>query len=151
MITLPQYWMGRDQQFASVLTEEIRQNAIETVARSNRLLSLGGFEHLDTISSGWRPEGINAGVANAAKGSRHIYGQAIDIRDLDRMFARWCCDNTDALADVGLWMEHPDWTYSRFGNHWVHLQVVPPRSGRRIFIPSANSPLAPEEERFGEL
>lgn len=151
MITLRQYWMGRNEQFAAVLTEEIKANAIETVARCNRLLEIGGFVAYDTVSSGWRPEALNARVSGAGARSKHIYGQAIDVLDRSRELARYCVEHLEVLADIGLWMEHPDWTYSKFGNHWVHVQTVPPGSGKRIFIPNSNSPLAPEEERFGDL
>jgi hypothetical protein len=49
------------------------------------------------------------------------------------------------LQEIGLWIENPMWTPT-----WVHLQIVPPHSGRRIFVPSENPPLAaalPEQER----
>jgi hypothetical protein len=61
-------------------------------------------------------------------------GCAVDICDVvpERTLARWCLRNLVFLAEVGLWMEDPRWTPG-----WVHLQSVPPRSGGRVFIPSA--------------
>ena len=43
----------------------------------------------------------------------------------------------DALQEIGLWMEDPQWTPT-----WVHLQIVPPGSRRRVYIPSSRPPLA---------
>lgn len=150
MITIQAFYMGRDKGFANELTLEIARNAVETVARANRLLSLGGFLAHDQVASGWRPKGVNERTANAGKNSRHLYGQAVDIVDTSRELARWCWDHQDALAECGLWMEHPDYTWSPNGNHWVHVQTVPPGSGRRIFIPNNNGPLAPEEEQVDQ-
>lgn len=151
MITLTAFWMGRDSLFADQLTEEIKANAIETVARANRLLSLGGFLAHDQVSSGWRPAAINERTSNAGKNSRHLYGQAVDITDHSREFARWAYSHQDFLTETGLWMEHPDWTWSQHGNHWVHLQIVPPGSGRRVFIPSSAPRSAPLGDRMEDV
>jgi hypothetical protein len=151
MITLAGFWIGRDKQFADELTREVEANAIETVARANRLLSLGGFLAHDQVASGWRPRGVNERTSNAAANSRHIYGQAIDIADPSREFARWAYTHQDFLVEVALWMEHPDWTWSRHGNHWVHLQTVPPKSGRRVFIPSSAPTIVPYENRMDNI
>ena len=43
---------------------------------------------------------------------------------------------SEVLAEVGLWLEDPRWTFDPKGDHWVHLQTVPPRSGNRVFVPS---------------
>ena len=150
MIDLQQFWQGRDKTHAAELTDEIRVNGTETVARVNALLNFAA-EHgvkVDTIASGWRPAEVNADTPNAAPTSRHLTGEACDVQDdKDRSFARWCLRNTaplcfqsglpDLLAEIGLWMEHAQWTPT-----WVHLQIVPPHSGRRIFVPSDNPPLA---------
>lgn len=151
MISITGFYMGRNKEFADQLTREIEENAIETVARTNRLLSLGGFVNHDQVSSGWRPKTVNDRTSNAGKNSRHIYGQAVDVTDTSRELARWAFTHQDFLVETGLWMEHPDWTWSQHGNHWVHFQTVPPGSGRRVFIPSSAAPLAPYEERMDNL
>lgn len=154
MITLADYWMGRDESHTGELTEAIIANAIELLGRVNLLIS---FAHKDgvwpgidmvtdtPVASGWRPASINARIDGAAKHSRHLTGRAIDIRDtLDRAFARWCLRHLDDLHEIGLWMEDPQWT-----PQWVHLQDEPPGSGRRVFIPSSRPPLVaklPEQE-----
>lgn len=134
MITIEDYWMGRDKTYSVELTDEIRKNAAVTVARANDLLERAGLGELDYVASGWRPKSINDFTANAGKGSRHLTGQAIDIGDPDRRLARWCATHYPILEELGLWLEHPGWTPS-----WVHLQTIPPASGKRCYIPS-NSP-----------
>ena len=138
MITPADFWKGRDLAF--VADKSTRTNATVTLARINALLALALKDGLlcDKCSSGWRPVGINDSTANAAKNSRHIYGQAIDVADPERKLAQWCLMNMDKLDKIGLWMEDPRWTPS-----WVHLQTVPPKSGKRIFIPNTSQPSAP--------
>jgi hypothetical protein len=128
MITLADYFMGRDQQYGAELTEELRVNAGHVVARANLLLSRAGFER--RVTSGWRPAAINATLENAAKESRHIVCLAVDIEDGDGALDAWCMANPRALEDIGLWLEHPSAT-----PRWCHVQIVPPRSGMRVFHP----------------
>jgi hypothetical protein len=136
MIELKAFFNGRDHAFRHELTDEIRRNAAETVARANRLLERAGFEHICTVNSGWRPPVINASVANASPTSHHLTGRAIDLPDRDRRLAIWCATHLDVLAEIGLWLEDPRWTFDANGDHWVHVQTVPPRSGNRVFAPS---------------
>ena len=132
MISLQAYWKGRDRQYAGELTDEIRSNAEETLAKANALLERAGMDRINTVNSGWRPRSVNDATANAGTHSKHLTAEAVDIPDPDRTLARWCCDNQDALQDIGLWMEDPRWTPT-----WVHVQVVPPGSGKRIYVPSS--------------
>jgi hypothetical protein len=147
MITLAQYLMGRDLKYAC--SDEVRSNARLTVAKTNQLKALAvadGIEFPDDsteVASGWRPEGVNECTSNAAKLSTHIIAKALDTRDPKRLFARWCLRNLDKLAEIGLWMEDPRWTPD-----WVHLQTVPPGSGKRVYIPStkpASASALPEQ------
>lgn len=131
MITLQSYFKGRDIQNREELTDDIRANAQITVERVNDLLTRAGRSDLHAINSGWRPQGVNDATANAAKGSKHLSAEAADLPDTDRSLCEWCVDNLDVLADIGLWMEDPRWTPT-----WLHVQTVPPKSGKRVFIPS---------------
>lgn len=143
-ITLDDYLMGRGRDYAAELTAEILGNATTTVGRVNLLLAMAeaaGVEPgLDqatgtAVSSGWRPAGVNSRTANAAAGSKHLTGEAVDLQDTpERALATWCLANLDALEQAGLWMERPQWTGGR--DPWVHLQIVPPKSGRRCYVPS---------------
>lgn len=73
---------------------------------------------------------VNTAVPGAAKNSKHIVCQAIDLNDHDGRLDAWCLANLDALEELGLWLEHPDATPG-----WCHLQTQPPRSGNRVFEP----------------
>jgi hypothetical protein len=147
MISLANYFNGRDKKYVRELDDEIRNNAALTVSRVNRLLGIAAEEGIecDTVNSGWRPLAVNDKTSNAAKGSKHIKALAVDLGDSpQRDFARWCLRNLKHLESIGLWMEDPRWTPS-----WVHLQIVPPGSGKRVFVPSIKAPLAaplPEQE-----
>jgi hypothetical protein len=136
MIDLRAFFNGRDASFRDELTDDIRRNAADTVAKANALLARSGFAHVCTVNSGWRPHRINRTVANASPTSHHLTGRAIDLPDPDRSLATWCATHLEALAEIGLWLEDPRWTFDPKGDHWVHLQTVPPRSGNRVFAPS---------------
>lgn len=134
--------MGRDQEHSADLTESVRNNAQFLLERVNRLLAKAAEANVEpdidvrtgtAVASGWRPKTVNDRTANAGKSSRHITGSAIDLRDSqpERTLARWCLRNLDLLDEIGLWMEDPQWTPT-----WVHLQAVPPGSGRRVYVPS---------------
>jgi hypothetical protein len=143
MITLADYWMGRDVEYAGEVTKEIIDNALVLIERVNRVLERAeedgvepGIDH-DTgtaVSSGWRPKAVNSATPNASRTSRHMTGCAVDLCDIvpERALARWCLRNPLVLAELGLWMEDPRWTPT-----WVHLQSIAPRSGDRVFVPSA--------------
>ncbi len=145
MITLEAYWMGRDETHAGELTPVIRDNAQRTVTRWRALLEIaekhgvappiGGW----CWASGWRPAGVNAATAGAAANSKHLTGEAGDVRDTTtRSLATWVLGNLDIAEAIGLWFERPQWTPT-----WVHGQIVPPRSGKRVFIPNNNPPSVP--------
>lgn len=126
--------MGRDRQYPSELTDSIRASAAETVARANLLLSSYRLNTKDDeprkVNSGWRPAIINAATPNAAPRSKHMLGQAIDISDPEGDLDEWCLEHAEVLEAVGLWQEHPSATKG-----WCHVQIVPPKSGRRVFYP----------------
>ena len=58
--------------------------------------------------------------------------EAIDLYDPDGDLDEWLLSDAGqrAMADLGLWHEHPSATKG-----WAHLQTKPPRSGRRTFYP----------------
>lgn len=150
MISLADYFMGRDAKYASELTPEIRFNAETLVGKVNNLLASAEIDGVmpgrdratgTAVASGWRPQAVNERTANAASGSKHLTGLAVDLQDTgDRRLAKWCLANEDALKAFGLWMERPQWTGGV--DPWVHLQSVPPGSGKRCFVPSQSPPLA---------
>ena len=132
MITRDAYFKGRDTEYADELNENIERNAALTVERVNELLARAGRSDIDSVNSGWRPKAVNDATANAAHTSRHLSAEAADLPDADRTLATWCVDNLDILREVGLWMEDPRWTPT-----WVHLQIVPPKSNKVVYVPSS--------------
>ena len=134
MITLTDFWQGRDRAYPEALTDQIRANASETVARANLLISSYRMLTKDTehrkVTSGWRPASVNAATPGAAPRSKHMTGQAIDISDPEGDLDEWCADHPDILQTIGVWLEHPSATKG-----WSHLQIVPPKSGKRVFFP----------------
>jgi hypothetical protein len=134
VITLTDYWQGRDREHAAALTDEIRARAADTVARANLLVSSYRMLTKDAeprrVNSGWRPPSVNAATPGAAARSKHMTGEAIDIADPDGDLDEWCMDHQDVLLSCGLWLEHPSATKG-----WCHVQIVPPKSGKRVFYP----------------
>lgn len=114
-------------QYKSLLTAELKANAVESMRRVNLLLVRAGFTKRDA-TSGWRPPVVNAATPGAAPTSKHMQCLAIDIEDEDKALQQWCMAHQDVLEELGLWMEHPRDTPT-----WCHLQIVPPGSGKRVF------------------
>ena len=144
MITITDYWMdGRDSKYRIECTGQIHAAAVITVDRVNALLELAELDGIkrDKVSSGWRPPSINAVTKNAAKSSKHLTGEACDIHDPDRALAQWCLKHPALLVTCELWCEDFRWTPT-----WVHFQILPPKSGKRIYIPSNTPPKAPALE-----
>ena len=75
---------------------------------------------------GWCP----TSMARAATHSQHYQGNAIDRFDPLRLLMRWCLLHSRHLVQLGLYLEHPQWTPT-----WVHFQRIPPGSRNRWFVP----------------
>lgn len=107
-------------------------------------LLMSRFGKYRKIVSGWRPESFNKATPGSAPKSKHIYCQAADLEDVEGSLAKWCLSNIEALKEIGLYMESPDYTKTgstlrpglpAINEGWVHLQIVPPKSGNIVFIP----------------
>lgn len=151
-ITVEQYLMGRDKAYPP--TPAMLQNASALVALANTLLEEAeadgvSLDRMDQVTgtlvaSGYRPAAVNDRTANAAAGSTHLTCEGLDVQDSKNQdLARWCLRNLKVLERLGLYMENPRWTHSVRGDHWVHVQKRPPRSGARVFIPSSAPPPGP--------
>lgn len=84
-------------------------------------------------AGGFRPPGSVFGAPSSAHKTAH----AVDVYDPARRFASWCMAHLERVSAYGLHLEDPRWTPG-----WVHLQDVPPRSGKVVYIPSTAAPLA---------
>jgi hypothetical protein len=134
VISLDDYWMGRNSKYPDEWSFDIAENAAVLLSRVNLLLSLyyaaTGYPQPE-VSSGWRPHCINV-KAGGAKNSAHVTGEAIDLRDPYDHLDDWLMtpEGRLALMQCDLYLEHPTAT-----NTWCHLQTRPPRSKNRVFHP----------------
>lgn len=154
MITLEDYfgtyWDHPDK------TEEVERNAVELLERCNRLYAMAAADGCELLinpktgtgvsgktEGGFRPGDSHTGATN----STHKTGQGVDRYDPNRRLAAWILANPEKLKECDLYMEDCRWTVTlnkdgSVRGGWVHLQYVPPRSKRRIYIPNQNAPLA---------
>ncbi len=117
--------MGRDAEFP--LSLELEKNLQLLLACLNQFRTLYGIPM--NVSSGYRPGHYNSDVGGA-KHSNHVTCQACDFRDVDGELAFFCANRMDILEKCGLYLEMPSRTKG-----WVHLQIVCPSSGHRVFVP----------------
>lgn len=117
------------------LTNEIRTNAAKTVEKANAFLERafkdGIPSYSPTFTSGWRPEKFNHLIPGSSLYSKHMKGEAIDLYDPNGFLAGFATrDNAAVLEELDLYIEDPKYTKG-----WLHLQIIPPGSGKRVFIP----------------
>ena len=108
--------------------KEIRENASELSRRVSVLMQ----DYIKLcVSSGFRTLEANQ-AAGGAKSSNHLKGLAVDIHDLGHYLLRDYEQKKEEslLVKHDLYLEHPDHTRT-----WTHLQITPPRSGNRVFVP----------------
>jgi len=118
----------------------------EAIAHAITLL-LSAFGRSRTLTSGYRPNAINLQTPGAAPYSLHETAAASDIADDDSALARFALAHVPLLTKLGLWCEDPLYTWMRRPDgtiaRWLHVQLRPPPSGKRFFVPSSSArPLA---------
>jgi zinc D-Ala-D-Ala carboxypeptidase len=124
--TVQEYTKGRE--VANPLSKEQEENMHNLLAVLDQFREKYGKPL--KISSGYRPAAQNAAVGGAKK-SNHIQCLAVDFVDDEKQtLGKWCLVNLNILEELGLYMED-----LRHTKNWVHLQIVGPKSGKRIFIP----------------
>jgi hypothetical protein len=136
-IEMSEILMGRAK--FEELSEEVKDNLQELHRRINVIRKAYG-----------KPMKVNDGLRfakhtpkNGSKTSWHLKGAAIDIDDDDNgTLWNWIKDNLELFQQVGLWIEDPRWTHGN--GSWMHFQIYPPTSGKRIFVPSSAPASAPE-------
>lgn len=82
------------------------------------------------ITSGVRSKSDQQRINPKSMNSAHTMAAACDIADSDGRIWVWVIDNLDFVAENGVYLESRNYT-----PRWVHMQVVPPKSGNRIFLP----------------
>lgn len=62
--------------------------------------------------------------------SMHLIGAAIDLDDPNKVLKMWLSTHMDMAERLGVYFEDFDTTPG-----WVHAQIYPPASGKRVFLP----------------
>lgn len=133
MITKGEILMGRIS--VNDLSPEQHQNLLMLHGRINKVRMFYGVPMF--VSSGYRSSEDNR-VAGGATSSLHMVCAAVDIKDSSGDLWQWLMKNLDFIKLHSLWLEDRRWTPT-----WVHFQIFPPKSGRRIFIPNSKPAPAP--------
>jgi Peptidase M15 len=115
------------------LTPEMKADSQDLLEKVNALL-LDFYKQYPeagtrVVTSGYRTPAANA-AAGGAKKSNHMICQAVDLSDADKQLGIWLTRFPEFLSKHDLYMESKSATPT-----WVHLQLQPPRSKRRIFLP----------------
>jgi uncharacterized protein YcbK (DUF882 family) len=115
--------MGRIK--PSELSDEQQANMNTLIPKINEFLEAFGEKR--AVNSGYRSPAINKS-AGGKKKSNHLICAAIDLEDRDAKLYNFARKNEDLLEKLGLYCEE------RMGG-WLHMQIYPPKSGRRFFLP----------------
>lgn len=130
MITVQDLIKGRS---LTSINPDIQHNLNVLVNKVNQLLAAWGKPVI--VTSGYRTiedhKRIYAakGITNIPMRSKHLTGEAVDISDPGFKLTKWCKINNILLVKCGLYCED-DQSCAR-----LHIQSVPPGSGRRWFKP----------------
>jgi uncharacterized protein YcbK (DUF882 family) len=119
------------------LSKDIQDNLTKLLPKLNELRTAYGKPLL--VTSGLRSMRHHLEIY-AAKGitdkskipmkSNHLFGLACDFSDPDGTLKAWVNNNIPVMESIGLWMEAFSATPT-----WLHVQIVPPKSGNRFFNP----------------
>lgn len=75
--------------------------------------------------------------------SKHMTGYAADFADVNKKLADWVLNNIEWCKENGFYFENFGADINTFKKNpkldktptWIHIQIVPPKSGRIIFNP----------------
>jgi hypothetical protein len=122
-------YFSEKEMFCKYKAEEIPDGIITNLMELRARLNQLGFKPPRVFTCTYRSPEHNARVGGAKKSS-HLTGCACDIADADGKLADYIMTNPELLEECDLYAEDFDSTPT-----WVHLQLVSPKSGRRIFKP----------------
>jgi hypothetical protein len=135
IITLEKYLTsnGRHPEVMKEWDGTYEKNALKTIATVSEFSSLAGFVISD-ITSGWRTSWLNRNVGGSTS-SKHLFAQAIDVSDPDRLFGQWLSNNVALLRSRNCAIESLATTHAAEDplKRWVHFQIVIPASNHVIF------------------
>jgi hypothetical protein len=123
-VSVTEYLMGRAE--PDKLSPDQIANMNSLIPKINEFLERFGSYRI--VNSGYRSPAINAATPGAAPHSKHLVCAAIDLEDADAKLHAFAKNNVLLLEELGLWCEE------RQGG-WLHMQCIPPRSGKRFFKP----------------
>jgi hypothetical protein len=140
LITPDDYLKRRDIIYYEDWNKKLEKTMLTTLEKINNFLKEIHINDVQ-VTSGWRPQQLNDSIKNAAVKSKHITCEAVDLLDMKPfLLMHAILENLIAAEIHGVYFED-----FRYTPTWVHIQVTPPKSGQRIFIPSSNEPLAPQK------
>lgn len=138
-VSVVEYLMGRIK--LKDLSDEQVANMNTLIPRVNQLLEKFGEKR--AVESGFRSKADHERIYNEINAKRklqnlppvkipwksnHLVAAAIDLEDKDAKLYNFARANEKLLKELGLWCEE------RMGG-WLHMQCIPPKSGRRFFLP----------------
>lgn len=130
-ILLSEMVHGYDVEYPVEYTQEVQDNLAQFLIPMNEIRT--SYDVPMIVNSGWRPTVINQKFGGAPN-SKHLFGLAADIQDLDGKVWAWVLQNLAMMQNLCIYFEDKRWTPD-----WVHFQLGGPASGHRIYIPN-NSP-----------
>lgn len=110
------------------MTPEVQANILDLLQKVNKVRTAYGKPMI--VTSGLRSEDDQKRINPKSMKSKHLTGQAVDIADPKGELKKFIKDNEKLMEEIGLWFEDFSATPS-----WVHMQSVPPKSGKRFFLP----------------
>lgn len=110
------------------LTDSEYQNLYDLASKLTELEKDCPYEF--HVNSGYRTVEEQHRVDPNHPQSAHIFGCAVDLEDYDFELWYWLVDNINTVKMLGLYLEDE---FADSGH--VHIQSIPPKSGRIIFEP----------------
>jgi uncharacterized protein YcbK (DUF882 family) len=118
------------------LPKEHQDNILDLLYKINKIreaygkpmIVTSGYRSMEDHERIYKAKGVDS--SKIPRKSKHLSGLAVDIADPKQELQKWCLMNVDKLESIGLWCE--DFSATK---NWVHLQIAPPGSGKRFFIP----------------
>lgn len=110
-------------------------------ALHHKLNILASMLHFDpTITSGYRTwddhlriyaqKRLRDPSLKIPDNSLHLWGAACDLSDSGSLVKKAILDGLEVVEKLDLYFEDFDYTHG-----WVHVQIYPPKSGKRFFQP----------------
>ncbi len=85
-------------------------------------------DHIRIYKEKAAKEGKKFDITKVPMGSQHLTGGALDISDPGLVITKFLKARPEIIKEVDLYFEE--------GNtNWLHMQLNPPRSGKRWFLP----------------